>query len=257
MKKFLSALSVMVAVSSAAMAEEVTIAVDSKYPPYTFKKGGEAKGAYVDIMKEADKLMPSFELTFKAMSWKKGLEAMQSGEYVALIPPYKNKDRDYMTYGEPFSMETVAVLCNKKNIAEKPKNYPADYKGLTFANNTGFASPGEAFFKEVKAGNIKVVEAKSTQVNLLKLASREVDCYANDSLVMAQAMAKLAKGNATRQREFEDIDTFATVSENAVYVGVSVKNDHPSKAKFREEMNAAIKQLQASGKVDEILANYK
>jgi len=240
-----------------AFSEEITIVVDRKYPPYTYKEKGVIKGAYVDVMKEADKLMDDFEIKFKAKSWAKGLEAMKSGENIALIPPYKNKERSYMTYGTGFAEERVVLICNERTVKEKPSSYPTGYKGLTFSNNTGFASPGAAFFNEVKVGNIKLVESKSTQVNLLKLASKEADCYANDDLVLQQAIKKLTDGNAMRKRDFQKISEFEELAKNDVYVGISVKNNHPRKAEFDKKLNAALKTLKESGRIQEILANYR
>ena len=139
------------------------------------------------------------------------------------------------------------AVCNKAKI-RPGMAYPTDFAGMTFANNSGFMTPGKAFFEMVGQGKIKIEEHMSTEVNLRKVSAGRVDCYVNDTVSISQGLKQIGGGDTTAEA--------AVASIEGAYLGYSEAFQAAWKDDFISKMDDAIKALKADGTVDKIAARY-
>lgn len=238
---------------SAVAAQKVVIVGDSEYPPYSFDNGGKMDGIYVRILQKIFPQMEGYDVEFKLVPWKRGLALVEKGEVLGIVPPYyRPEKRPWLKpYSDPIIKEEVAVFCNKKVMGKPRANFPADYYGLTFANNTGFASGGKVFLEAVESGKIKMEESKSTDTNLKKLASGRVDCYINDKQAILWTLKQLASQGG--------VDAGAVVESQIIsgeegYIGFSSKRTEA--ADFAAKFNKLLEKMKASGEVDAIVKEF-
>ncbi len=245
--------------TTAFAATQVEFFGDDGYPPYSFAEKGEVVGIYPDILKQVSaKLAPDYEIVLKPVPWKRGLEEIKSGTSLALFPPYYSKDREaWMKFSSPIYTEEVVVFCSEKAMAKPRKNFPADFTGLSVGVNAGFAL-GETFLKAGKDKKITVVEAPNNDLNIRKLATGRIDCYANDRISVQYALKKMLEKNPD-DKDLKDfkLREAAVSSQEKAFVGISrgYKN-LKTKDDFEAKLNKAIEATVKEGKVKEVISNW-
>jgi polar amino acid transport system substrate-binding protein len=250
---FLAMLALLAGPVSAAE-QTVTILGDAEYTPYIFKDGGENKGLYVEILEAASARMEGYKIEFLMLPWRRALTDIENGDALAITPPYKRLEaRPWIDpYSEPFSTESVVVVCNK-NTADtlQGASYPKGYAGKVFGMNTSFEIGGDEFQAMAKSGAITLKYSKTTETLVKKLNAGRLDCYINDS---GAIKASVKSEGIDRSNIVE----MATVSTEPVYVGFSKVgwSKYPYAADFMEKLNTAIKALRDSGEIDTIAKNY-
>ncbi|NKD86117.1 amino acid ABC transporter substrate-binding protein [Haematospirillum jordaniae] len=238
--------------SSVYAAQKVTLYGDNDYAPYSFDRGGNPSGLYVDVLQEAARrITADYDVSIATIPWKRGLKALEVGEIFALFPPYLWKtQRPYISvYSEFLYEEVVAVFCTPDAaLRVEGQSFPAGYAGMLFANNLGFIAAGEAFQKMRDAGTIRVEDANGTDVNIKKLLGARVDCYVNDRLSV-QSAVKAAGGSGS-----EVVET-AVVNAEKAYVGYSAQAIAvtPWANDFIEKLNGAIREMRADGSLQRLM----
>lgn len=237
--------------------QKIVIEADDDYAPYSYVEDGELKGIYVDLLRIAGKkLAPRYELELQAIPWKRGLRNLATGRSMALVPPYRSKERPYIDpYSTPLYRETVALFCNTSDSKRLPRRFPDDFAGLTIGVNLGFAL-GDKMTDAVKARTFTVTEAKGNEDNLWKLQAGLIDCYANDRLAVQYSFGKLL-GKA----KFKPFDKYrlieaAELSSEEAFIGYSAASTVGYKADFIKLMDAALLELKRAGTVDKLVNEY-
>jgi len=177
-------------------ATHVVVYCDDNYPPYSYAANGQARGIYPAILTQAFARMEGYRVTLLPIPWKRGLHDLENGTVFAICPPYfRPRERPYMwPYSIPILQEKVVLLCREEIMQSAPRRtWPDDFHGLTIGSNDGFILGGEAFFEAVRKNNIRIDEAKSNRINILKLGIERTDCYINDRLAILWELNKLKK----------------------------------------------------------------
>ncbi|WP_428527030.1 substrate-binding periplasmic protein [Roseibium sp.] len=232
-----------------ASSEEVMLVQDEAYPPFMEKQDGKPAGILADIIQAAATRMAN-QGTFKldTVPWSRAVKLVEGDRAHGLVGTYyKPEARPWIgTYSEPLMTEEVGIYC-KPGVANAGWTYPDDYKGLTFGNNTGFQSPGAAFFALVEAGDIKLEEAQTTEQNLKKLSSGRIDCYVQERLTTEIAI---------NEHKLDNIDFVANASEEKSFIGFRKSWSGPEADAFIKAMDAAIVSLREDGTIDKIIASH-
>ena len=235
-------------IGGSAKAETVLLVADATYPPYMFEDGAH-RGIYVDIVREAAKRIKGYEIQMALLPWKRALSMVEEGSALGIIGVYYAPEiRPYLDiYSPPLFEEEVVAYCSTSKI--KPKMiYPKDFEGLTFANNTGFVTPGPEFFAMIKTKKIKMEEAPSTEINVRKLTSGRVDCYVNDKISIEKELYK--SGDADK------VAIAAPVQKRSALIGYSRAFNQPWRNDFIATLNATLTEMQADGSIKQILTPY-
>ena len=241
--------------AAAHAAENVVIYGDNDYAPYSYVENGEFKGIYVEMLKKAiEKLPPAYHVELVPVPWKRGMDEVQGGSAFAIFPPYeRRKDRPWIDpYSHPLYKEEIVALCNNDVMKTPRRKFPDDYAGVTFGTNSGFAV-SQALTDAVKAGKVKLAEAKGNDSNIRKLAAKRIDCYVNDRGSILFSIKKLGADPEVAGMKITEAIVFG--GENA-FIGYSAANKAPYKADFVEKMNTAIGAVQKSGAAARILDSY-
>lgn len=237
---------------------KLAILGDDNYPPYSYlDKNGNKKGIYVRILSEAFKNIKGFDIEIQLLPWKRGLKQMQSAQSFALFPPYyRPVKRPFLTYSAPILRETTAVFCIPKAVSSQGNySYPWDFKGLKFLENDGFSLHTDEFIRLRENGEIKVEYAASTRMNLQKLLHGRGDCLSNDMLNIEFEMRLLQKEGLASQKDALKFVHAATIASEYGYLAFAkdYKIDKNEKDNFLNQFNSQIRNMQDSGKIQEIL----
>ena len=226
------------------------IAGDQSYPPYSFKANGKITGIYTDIIASAVTRMEQ-PATITFLPWKRGLSDLKNGKLPMLYPPYyRPQQRPYMAYSTAILEETLVIYCHR-DLKLTDKQFPQDYTGLTFGQNSGFSS-GPAVEAATHQGIIRLTEVNSTAANLKKLFNRRIDCYINDRLSIQYQLALM---NKARPLTLSDIEETHILSREKGYLAFNKEAGNDVK-RFIEQFNQVIATMKASGEIDAIVERY-
>lgn len=227
-------------------AQEIILLGDDAYPPYSYYEKGEARGIYVDIIKEAFKSIENYEVKFEMMPWKRCITNIKKGRNIAFFPPYHSEEREaWINFSEPILQEQVVVFGKEKNLVGKTK-WPEDFYGYTIGLNAGFSPAsmaGQSFDLAVKNNKVTVDEGKNNEINLKKLEAGRIDFYINDKFIDTSAYPSIKRGIVAKN--------------NLGYLGFTKhQNNFTYYGDFKTKFDKAIKQMKSSGKIDEIINTY-
>ncbi|WP_034618489.1 substrate-binding periplasmic protein [Chitinibacter tainanensis] len=238
--------------------ERVVLFGDEAYPPYSYVENGEFKGIYVDFLKQVSTRLSNFELELRPVPWKRGLEMIRRGEQMGLFPPYQFSERGYMVpYSVPLWQESLLIACHP-DVMQKPRTrFPEDFLGLHIGVNRGFLL-ARTLQTAARNGKIRLDEADSNEANLLKLAARRIDCYANDALSMRYTLHRLQTSPATAAvtQHLQLVET-VQLGDPTAHVGFSAYFTPVYKARFMDELNAGINQLVKEGLMRQLVESYQ
>jgi len=240
----------LLAIITISSSHALEIAGDEAFPPYSFKEGGKLTGIYTDIVNSALKQMGE-QHKILAVPWKRGLNDLEKQKIDALFPPYyRPKERPYIAYSTDILAEKLVIFCHKDK-AQNLNNFPADYKGYSIGQNSGFSS-GAAINDAKASGIIRLSEVRSTTANLKKLINKRLDCYVNDRLSIKYELAKLQKAGLYDGKSIVETHTLST---EKAYLGINVKANAEIKA-FLTRFNQQIESMKANGEIEKIVARY-
>ncbi|MBV7535042.1 transporter substrate-binding domain-containing protein [Duganella sp. sic0402] len=240
----------------------VTIYADAGYPPYSYEKNGKPAGLYYEIVSAAFKRMHGYKIEVQTVPWKRGMALLRTGTGFALYPPYMNTRDEPWTwpYSLPLYDERVVAVCRKEVLAAKPrKRWPEDFYGLTIGNNAGFIVGGEAFDQAVRAGHLRLEEAKDSETNIIKLGLGRIDCYINDRVSIQWTRNQLKAAG-----KYDEGGAHAVLAEAAViavkqgYLGYTNRDNgkYAYKSDFVRQFDSAIAHMRSVGEIDAIVHNF-
>jgi polar amino acid transport system substrate-binding protein len=243
-----------------ATTQEVTILADDGYPPYSFIENGKAKGIYVDIVKEAAKLLaPQYKVNFVAYPWKRALYEIKKGTAFAIIPPYQRiKERPYIwPYSVKIIKEEVVAFCNKNiDLLEHINNETIKHiPPIVIGVNAGYLVLNERLEQAKKENKIVISENKSTQANIMKLSTKRIDCYLNDKYSTYNELSKMQKEITIN---FDNIKEALLVMIQTGHIGYTDASTHTFlfKEDFILRMDEALSHLKSSNTYQNIIDKY-
>ncbi len=232
-------------------AQKVTIYCDKGYPPYSYMEANVAKGIYVDIIKSALKSLPDYEVTIQAVPWKSALSMIETGEGIAMFPPYyRPKDRPWMDYDiKLFEEEVVAFV--KESNASTLKDWPYNFYGKKIGINTGFA-----IIKEDIKNKFTIDEGKDNKTNILKLNLNRIDAYLNDRIAIEYDLKKLRSSGELKETSGKIVSS-AVVSKEAAFLSFTKKdNKFPFKNDFKTKLKNQIELMHKNGEIKAIVSKW-
>lgn len=240
----------------------VTIYADEGYPPYSFTQNGKPAGLYYEIIKAAAARIPGYKITIQPVPWKRGMAMLEQGTALALYPPYLNTRDEPWTwpYSLPLYDEHVVAICRKEVVNKrKAMVWPTDFYGLTIGNNAGFIVGGSDFMEAVKAGKIRVEEARDNRTNILKLGLKRLDCYINDRISI-----EWTKQQLQRAGQYDEGGAHAVLVEAAViaveqgFLGFTDRDQgkFPYKQDFLKKFDSVIYQMKRQGEIARIAEQF-
>ncbi|WP_232056587.1 substrate-binding periplasmic protein [Pseudoalteromonas sp. A25] len=234
----------------------VTILVDESYPPYTYVNNGEPAGIYVDLVKQAARLMDDkYIIELHPVPWKRGVAALEHGDAFALMPPYKHiKRRPFIwPYSVPLLEEVVVAFCNTGISLANIETKDTTVNPINVGLNAGYMILDDVLDQASKQGKIKLWENKDTYSNVIKLAKKRIDCYVNDRLSTLLGLRNVKRLHP--ELELSTIVEDRVVLRRTAHIGY-VKdslNKYPFKHDFIQKMDEALQAVLDSQAVE--LAN--
>lgn len=236
---------------------DVTIYADESYPPYSYKENGEAKGIYPAIFSKIFERMPGYKVHIKPVPWKRGLMLLETGQGLALFPPYNRPlERPYISVSEPVLTEQVVVFCSEAVMKSRKRQavWPEDFYGLKIGMNAGFSVGGDKYKKALKDGKILEDQAPSNRSNILKLLLGRIDCYANDRLSILWEIERIKADGVYADNSVPIVEA-SVISQEQAYLGYTNRDDghYPYKADFSRVLNQVLVEMKKSGEIQKIV----
>lgn len=249
------------ATSLAATPIEVTILCDNGYPPYSYGEDGEAKGLYSDILRAAFARMPAYRVSIRPVPWRRGLAELERGTSFALYPPYyRPLERPYMDYSRPLLAEKVVVYLNPGTARSHAiADFPGAYLGLNIGMNDGFSVVQNPLFEQMRErGQLMVSHARDNRSNLLKLSRERIDAYINDRLSILWTLQQLQQRGELQAEIANALVEGPTLSVEHGHLGITNRDQgrFAFKADFMRSLDAALVELERTGVIATLTANY-
>lgn len=249
--------------NSALSEQKVVIGFDAGYPPFSYlNDAGEPAGIYTEILTQAFESVEGYDVEVRGYPWKRLMKLVEDGKILGAYPPYYWPDkRPWMSpYSEPVLTERVAVYCNRNSFAvseiDSPVKWPESFYGLRIGNDSGFETPGPAFFEASRQGLIEVHEGSTLQ-NIKLLLLNRVDCYVNGELSIQHSVKSLVDKGMMVEESKALFKAF-TIRENDGFIGYAQNaTSFFYKADFVEKVDEAINAMKASGEINAILKRYE
>ena len=178
-------------------AKQITINYENDWAPYTYQKGGQAKGVLVEIMKEALK-GTGITAKFVSVPWKRALQNTKRGSTDALLgASYKDKRAAFAYYPrdakrakfskwrmEQVEYVVVTLKNNRYNFTGNWKTIPQPVRAPF-----GYSIVGNI---EKKMG-IKVDTARTDRQNLSKMLRDKTGSIVTNPII-ANSLNRWGKG---------------------------------------------------------------
>ncbi|MBO9398927.1 transporter substrate-binding domain-containing protein [Shimia sp. R9_2] len=233
--------------ATATSAETIRLVQDEAYAPYMGVENGAPTGIWVDVITEAlSRIEGQYDVEIDAVPWSRAVNLVESGQAHGLIGTYvRRESRPWIgTYSTAPITEKVSVYC-RNGVADAGWSYPEDFSGLTFGNNAGFGTPGDAFFDMVSGGLISLQEAQTTEQNLMKLDRGRIDCYVQEQL--AAEMVINDKG-------LKNVERVLDTSAETAHVGFRGDWQGAEATAFMDAFDAAVQSMLDDGTIDAMVA---
>ncbi|MDA5558050.1 substrate-binding periplasmic protein [Shimia sp. MMG029] len=244
---FCAAAVVSAALATTASAETIRLVQDEAYAPYMGAENGAPTGIWVDVINEAlTRIDAEYDVVIEAVPWSRAVNLVESGQAHGLIGTYVRRDsRPWIgTYSTSPMTEKVSVYC-REGVAQEGWTYPDDFGGLTFGNNAGFGTPGDAFFDMVAGGLITLQEAQTTKQNLMKLDRGRIDCYVQEQLAAEMVI---------NENDLKNVVRVLDTSAETAHVGFRGDWQSAEASAFMEAFDAAVQSMLDDGTMDALVA---
>ncbi len=215
-------------------ANVITVATNAEFPPFEYFEGEKIVGAEIDMLNAiAEKLGKEVEVTH--IDFDAALTGAATGKYdIALSGITASEDRKKnMAFTDAYYKASQAIIV----MADSEIKAAADLKGKTVSCQEG--TTGELYLLE---NGYNVQSFKTGAEAISALTAGKVDAVVIDDAV-AKALSSKQEGKTIV------LDEALTQEEYAI--ATKLGNDA-----LVEELNGAIAELKAEGKLAEIFAEY-
>ncbi len=213
---------------------KLVMATNAAFPPYEYVEGSQITGIDPEIAKLiADDL--GKELVIEDMAFDSIIAAVQSGKAdIAMAGMTVTEDRKQnINFSDPYTEAAqVIVVKNDSTVAS-----PDDLKGKTIGVQIG--TTGDIYAEDIEEATIERYSKYFEAINALTQGKI-------DAVIVDREPGKVFVGE---NADLKMIDEEFTVEEYAI--GVAKDNEQ-----LLNDINASLKKLQDSGKIDEIINKY-
>lgn len=224
-------------------AEKLIVAFsDMGKPPLTFTKASNRKGVYKKLLQAVGKITGD-TFIFKYYPPKRIMKRFEQGYIdieMGINPGWRRSSKVPGHYTIPFSKaENVLVFGQGKKV---PVQSAKDLKGKTLGTIRGYYYFG--YMDAFSSGEIKRDESNDEETILKRIFKGRFD-----QAIMTKEIAQYWIKVKPKFRTMEIGDTTSSVD---IMIRV-----HPKKKRIIKRFNAAIRQLQKSGKIDKVYSEYR
>lgn len=170
----------------AAAGENLRVAVDDDFPPFSFSNNGVPMGIDVDIVRELGRRM-GIDVTITLMPWKRLLDKTTKGELHAAMSLFRTEEREkFAIFIHPIHYSTFVLFVKKGN--EFPFEALSDLYGKKIMKEAGF-SVDQEFDTAVNQGKIHIQEIFQSAGVFHFIVNGHYDAFVNNLEVTLYKMA--------------------------------------------------------------------
>ena len=224
--------------NSHAEPEELTFAVGLALAPYNIPE--ENRGIEMDIVREA-LAMKGYRIKTKYVPFARRIREIAEGDVDGVLTVNENSELDIFLSDQHIACENVAVSLKENNFKIEQIGDLKDKSILTFQNARKYL--GKEFVAAADASpDYREISRQELQINLLY--GHRVDVIVLDKYIFYHHRKRNNMVDIT-----QPIDMWHIFSKLPFRVGFVDK-------KVRDDFNDGLKQLQQSGRYDEIINKY-
>lgn len=217
------------------------VGVDTTYPPFEFKEGGEYKGIDIDLI-NAIAESQGFEIELKPMDFGGIIPALQAGQLDVAIAGMSitDKRKKVVDFSDPYFDAGLSLVVSESNSEIKTVD---DLKGKTVAVKKGTTGADYAVKNKDKLGIAKITQFDDSPSMFQEVANGNADVLIEDYPVIAYAIKQKDLG-------------LKIVGDrlNGDQYGIAVlKGENQD---LLEKINKGLAELKENGKYQEILDTY-
>ncbi|WP_214170429.1 substrate-binding periplasmic protein [Geoanaerobacter pelophilus] len=219
--------------------------VTLEYPPYEYSEDGVIKGAAVEIVREAFKLM-GHEVIIEILPFARSIEMLKNGDADGIFTFFRTPERESFAF---FSQE--AVVQQRISLWVRKDSKITFDGNLTSLKDYRFGvvrktSYGERFDGAVKKGTLKIAESYTIEEAIKLLVNGRVDIWVSNHDGAVFELKKIGQSKEVKE-------LLPSLQNIPAYVGFSRKRNLEG---LRNDFDAALRTLKKSGKYAIILKGY-
>ncbi len=238
---------------SSLYSEKIIIYTDNNFKPYSYVENRTLEGINIEILKSIFSKIKDYSLELRAIDWEEGLKKLKNKEIKILSGTYyRPKERPYIKdYSKAFMYDEPTIFCNKK--IKKNPIWPKDFLNLKISKPKGNSISVSSEYKQaIKDGNLKIIE-DTTHNNIINLINNKIDCLILPNISMKGLILQKLKNRY--KEENSSIKEVMKLPKFGVHIGFS-GTYFPEKKDLIKKINLAIKIMQNSKEIDEIINKH-
>ncbi len=241
----------------------VTIAIDDAHPPYSYAINDQPAGVYVQLLRQAMRELPGWQLQLVPRPWARAVQEARQGLFDGFMPPYRDVDRDWVAaFAGPLHIEEVVVSCSPKVRVGPGSHWPEDFARLRIGTTRGYLLAPE-LSDAIRRELISRREYRDTRDALAAMAADEIDCCANDLLDIERSHEAALADKLWGPRMPRHLEPHYLLASQPAFVGFSAQALalRPELAVFAQALNTRLAQMRANGEIkrlfEELLVEKK
>ncbi|MDN3611430.1 substrate-binding periplasmic protein [Vibrio ostreicida] len=253
--KFWRGILLLAVMTTSAQADEVTLSADL-WCPYTCDPTSEKKGILVEVVENI--LQTSgHTVDYELVNWARAVKSVRGGKHDGLIGAYISDAPDFVFHDSPIQTSKMCFFVKQDD--------PWEYKGTeTLAERKisviNAYSYGETFDEYIQKnhhqGDRTIVQLSGmdvTEKRIEQIQTNQTDTVLEDWRVFPYNVSTFrAKHKAKDLGKFKNVGCLAG---EGLYIALSPKRD--TSKYYADLINQGLKQLEASGKLTEIIGRYE
>lgn len=216
------------------------------FPPYEYLSNGEAKGAAVEVVKEAFKRMGQ-PVKISVLPWARAIKMVEDGAADGIFTAYKTAEREqFADYSREVLIPQIVELYVRKDAKIVFDGDIAKLSGYKFGlvRAISYGDKIDGALKNKTIGNTEAVN--DAEPNFLKLLNARVDIVPSNKYVAVDVLNKLKKLDEVKalSPEVQNVPSYLAFSKK--------KNLSATRDRFDE----TLKKMKAEGAYDKIIGDF-
>ncbi len=216
-----------------------------EFPPYEYSIDGEPAGISVLIVSEVFKRMNQ-PINIVSLPWARALLYLEKGQIDGLFEVlYKPEREVFADFSKIVLMDESASIFAKKDSNITYSGELGSISNYKLGIVRGF-SYGAAFDHAVEDGTFaNIINANSTEINILNLLDGHIDLIAGDSFGVKQIVKDMDR--------LSEIEELVVIEKTPAFMTFSKKKKLTA---IRDEFDRILVNMKKDGSYDSLISNY-
>jgi polar amino acid transport system substrate-binding protein len=252
MLKFLILVVSIFSLSTQAKAEEVITLVADQWCPYNCVPDSEKPGYAIEIAKEIFN-KNNIKIVYSNLPWDRAIEESRKGTYNGIVGANKLEASDFIFPEEKIGYSVNMFYVKEESTWQFDGIASLEKVSLGVIDGYSYNEGLDAYIEKNKTNSskIQVIDGETGLVqNFKKLDMGRIDVFVENQAVGANYI------NENRIVGLKSAGQITDVNKENDFIYIAFSPSNPNSQKYSQMLSDGIKEMRASGKLQEILDKY-